>query len=236
MEEDTLTGLGLSRNEARTYLALVRLGMSTASAVIESTGLHRANVYDTLEKLHKKGLISSIIKVNVKQYQAAPPNKLLDILKEKEQNIQQILPRLEADFKASKSKEEIQVFKGKNGLKTVLEDILKEDKTWYVFGGAGRLSEYLKFHIMHWNRQREKQKMDIKIIYDNSLRGRKEELRFMEKRYVKSRFNFPAGVGIYGDKVVQIIFGDEPLIILIRSEKAAKGFMEYFQLLWNASK
>ncbi|MFH1053572.1 MAG: helix-turn-helix domain-containing protein [Candidatus Woesearchaeota archaeon] len=234
--EDVLKEIGLSRNESRIYLALVKMGSSTATQIIKKTNLHRANVYDTLEKLHEKGLVSSISKINIKHYQAASPNKILSIIKEKEQRIQEILPKLEKEYESSKSKEEIQVFKGKKGLKTVLEDILNENKTWFVFGGAGKLSRVLEYYIPQWNKRREKQRLNIKIIYDEKLRDKKQELKCIEKRYVKSKHTFPAGVGIYANKVVQFIFGNEPLIIVIMSETARKGFMEYFNLLWKTAK
>jgi sugar-specific transcriptional regulator TrmB len=233
MNERVLMESGLSQNEARIYLALVRMGPSTAAQIIKKIGAYRANTYDALDKLHSKGLISSITKVNVKQYQASPPAKLLDSLREKEQSLNAIMPELEADFKSSKSMEEIQVFKGKAGLRTVMEDILKENKTFYVFGGAGKLSDALKFYIPHWHTERERQRLWTKIIYEKRMKGKTGDYKFVEKRYLKPESGFPTTVGIYGDKVVEFIFGEEPLIVLIRSKKASSGFMEFFNLLWK---
>ncbi len=65
--------------------------------------------------------------------------------------------------------------------------------------------------------------------------GEKEGYKFMEIKYLKSQFNFPTAIKIYRNNVIQIIFGSEILITLIKSEKAAKGFMEYFNLLWKTA-
>ena len=147
-----------------------------------------------------------------------------------------VIPELEAEFQASKRIEEVQVFRGKGGLKTVVEDVLRVNKTWYVLGGARNLSKALEYYFPHWSKRREEQGLKIKIIRDSSMRKSGEQAKNIEVRYLKSEFKFPANVGIYGDNVVEFLFGEEPLIIIIRSEMAAKGFMEYFNLLWKMSK
>lgn len=234
--EKAIEEAGLSMNEAKVYLALITLGSTTATDIIKQTGIHRANVYDTLGKLLEKGLVSSITKINIKHYQAASPERLLEIVNERAQKINKIIPELKEKFDSQKSKEEIRVFKGKKGLITITEDVLKENKTWFVFGAAGKLSEILDFYMDNWNKRRAKQKLHIKIIYDESARGKKEGLKFIEKKYLKSEFNFPTAIGIYGNKVVEFIFGEEPLITLIESEKASKGFLEFFNFLWKIAK
>ena len=48
-----LESLGLSKNEAKTYLALLKLGSVPAGPLIKDLGMHRAAVYNLLDLLEK---------------------------------------------------------------------------------------------------------------------------------------------------------------------------------------
>ena len=53
--QQTLERIGLSKNEAKVYLVLLELGLTSSKAIIEKTNLHRQIVYDTLDLLIEKG-------------------------------------------------------------------------------------------------------------------------------------------------------------------------------------
>ena len=65
-KEKVLEEIGFSKNEAKIYLVLLRLGMSPISEITEKTGIHRRNVYDSIERLAEKGLVGSIANENKK--------------------------------------------------------------------------------------------------------------------------------------------------------------------------
>ena len=81
---------GLSKNEAKVYLALLDLGLTSSKNIIEKTNLHRQIVYDSLDLLTKKGLVSFVIQANRKHFKASDPKVFFDyfVNKEKELNIQ----------------------------------------------------------------------------------------------------------------------------------------------------
>ena len=51
-----LKEIGLSDSEANVYLTLLKLGEATVAEISQSSGLHRTNIYDSLEKLKEKGI------------------------------------------------------------------------------------------------------------------------------------------------------------------------------------
>ena len=53
-----LTEFGLTRNQAKTYLALLKLGHGRASEIARTAGIERTGIYRELNALHKMGLIS----------------------------------------------------------------------------------------------------------------------------------------------------------------------------------
>ena len=78
MEE--LKSAGLTDNESKIYLALIDLGPSLAGQISRKTGMYRRSVYDTIEMLIEKGLVSYILQNNRKIFQAANPERLLQII------------------------------------------------------------------------------------------------------------------------------------------------------------
>jgi sugar-specific transcriptional regulator TrmB len=115
-QENVLQQLGLTRNESRVYLALLKLGSATAVEITKLSHVHRVNVYDTLERLREKGLISTIFQGKKRIYEAANPRQLLKLVNEKQELIQQILPQLDLEFRAEKEKQQVHHFFGPEGV------------------------------------------------------------------------------------------------------------------------
>ncbi|MBI2631761.1 winged helix-turn-helix transcriptional regulator, partial [Candidatus Pacearchaeota archaeon] len=73
MYEEQLKEVGLTDNEIKIYLALLRQSPLNPSQLAEKTGLHRSYIYDTLERLLEKGIINNVIFEGKKNYQAINP-------------------------------------------------------------------------------------------------------------------------------------------------------------------
>lgn len=74
-----LQGFGLTRNEAVTYIYLLRTGAKKAGEVSRCTGINRPETYNVLTCLQNKGLISSTFDQPLR-FIAAPLQKALDLL------------------------------------------------------------------------------------------------------------------------------------------------------------
>src|SRR3990167_2672724 len=85
MDASVLVSLGFSKLEAKTYLALLKAGPSTAASLAKKVEISRPNIYDALHQLIEHGLASYAIKNNKRFFQAAPPEKILDYLREREE-------------------------------------------------------------------------------------------------------------------------------------------------------
>ena len=87
MAQDTivgdLTSLGLTRNEAKAYHSLVRLGRSSARIIAEDSGIPRSKVYETLDLLEKRGIIKKVTGSDPALFDPAPVDAALDHLEEK---------------------------------------------------------------------------------------------------------------------------------------------------------
>lgn len=233
--EKVLGELGLSKGEIKVYLALLKLGSSPVSEIKEETNLHRTTIYDFIEKLLNKGLINYIIKNNVKHYKATHPNKLIELVKEKEEHIQNILPKLIKLTEFKKEKLRVEVYKGKEGFKTVLNDVIR---TKQEFTGFGIDETYFKekFPILMEQHFKKAKKEGIKSRVLTS-----ESTPFIFKttttkyRFIPGRFFNPTPTGVYGNKVIIMII--EPLtIIMIENSNLADSYRKYFNLIWGIAK
>jgi len=90
--KEVLQKFGLTENEAQVYLILLRLGSATASEITQKSGIHRINVYDILERMQEKGLVSYVMIGKRKHYEAADPKRILEIEEERKKDIQSIIP------------------------------------------------------------------------------------------------------------------------------------------------
>jgi sugar-specific transcriptional regulator TrmB len=242
MKEKILEGAGLSKNESKVYLTLLRLGTASAGMITDESGVHRRNVYDALERLMNRGLVGSITRGKVKYFEVADPNRLLDILndekesiKKKETNIKSILPELILISNSRKRNEHVNVYKGREGIKTVLEDVLKTGKENLVLGAA--VPKKLLPIIERYHRKRIILKIPLKMLFNKADEKRGLKLAknpYTEVRFLPHAYDSPITVNIYGNKVGLLIWSEEnPSGILIENNNVYVGFREFFNLIWK---
>lgn len=230
MEE--LRQAGLTENETKVYLALLELGPSLAGQISRETGMHRRNVYDTTEMLIKKGLIGYILQNNRKLFKASSPDRILEIIKEKEEIISPIISSLQEKYKKTKEKEETNFYKGKEGLKTVFEEQLKS-KEVLILGASPKAYEVLQFYFKWYDKTRKEKKIKVRII---AHERRIKRLPLAEIRYLPEKYSNPVSVNIYEDKTAIILWAEKPLAIVIKNKEITKGYKNYFELLWRIAK
>ncbi len=233
--QETLREIGLTNTEVKVYLALLDLGSGLAGEITKKSEVNRTNVYDALERLIEKGLATYVISANRKVFEAISPERLKEILEEKTNKLNKILPQLKQIHKESKIKEEATIFKGKKGIKSVFEDILKDKQPVFSYGAEGRFGTTLPAYHKEWNLRRAKAGIKIKMIYSETVKRKKlrEYLKLKQMRFLPKEYEFPSNVLIYGNKVVTIVWADLPFAFLIKSKHAAKSYMNFFKIFWK---
>ena len=76
MEIADFIKLGFNKNEAIVYMSLIKFGKADANRLIKDTKFHKNIVYDNLEKLIDKGLITFVIEEGRKVFTVASPRML----------------------------------------------------------------------------------------------------------------------------------------------------------------
>ncbi len=240
-----LERIGLTKNDRNVYLALVESGTSTVSNLTKRTGLHRSYVYDILDKLIDIGLVSFTIKNKKKYFDTENPDRILQILKNREQEIKEskieinkILPELVNRQRIMTEKQEARIFVGKEGIKSILEDVLKNGEDFVAFGAEGKFKDIFKWYFDNWQNRRIKLRIGYKIIYNSKLKGKRptKEQKLVKTRFLPEKYEFPATNIMYGNKIAIIVWEINPIGFVLESEKAVKSFLNYFTLLWGLGK
>lgn len=236
MDKKFLEELGLTPKEAEVYLALLGMESATIFEIKNRAKVSRMSIYEILHKLLDKGLISFTTRDGKKQYQAANPERLTDILKEKETKLRDMLPELLKKYSESSEQTRIETFIGKEGMKTAMNIILKVRKPVCVLSGDEKIFDFLKYFMPQFLKGRAKLMIAAKIISDKSAKERKLKLPLSEVRYAPEEYGSPVDVAIYGDNVNLLIFTENPIAIHMQGKEIAQSFMNYFNLMWKIAK
>ncbi len=231
---EVLRNLGLSPNEIKVYLALNDHGSSKAGKVAKIASIDRSSCYNSLQNLIQKGLVSYVSIGKVKWFQATGPKKLLDFLKEQEEDVQKILPELDKRHKASKITGQVRMFKGLKGVRTILQDILRTGEDNFVFGNESQLEDRMPAYQQQFVRQLKEKKVKVKELVRKD-RGTKTS-NPKQTRYVPKSVISPVVTNIYGDKIALIVWTDVPEGIIIENKAAADSYRSYFQFMWKHAK
>ncbi len=236
--KNILHDIGLTDVEAKVYLALLKNGSSLAGKISRDTGVHRRTVYDAIERLIEKGLVSYIRTNNRKYFEAVHPRRLLEILKERETDVVDMLPELEAQFKFVKEKKETVFFRGKKAMQTIFNEQMAHSGVVYYSGGSKVLGEIAKSYLKKYDSTRKEKKIKMFIITDSAGREIKElnNLYSCKTKFLKKWNENKTVMGVYGDNVVIVNWDEDPIAIVIKEKEIAKGFLNYFDILWNVAK
>ncbi|MFA6419527.1 MAG: helix-turn-helix domain-containing protein [archaeon] len=239
MSEQTnaLKELGLSENEASTYVTLLRMGSTTPSELSQKTNIHRINLYDLLKRLQEKGLVSYSIIGKRKYYEATEPKVLLAIMEEKKKTIEGIVPFLEKEKVLSKKQEETTIFKDKAGIKTILVEMTKSGPEILLQASGWGFRKNFPEYYDAWHQRLYENGVKLKTIASEKQRKEFEALKKIYKcKYLPTEEVFPSTTAIFGNNVFILIWLSTPVGILIRSHEVAESHKKYFNFLWEILK
>ena len=230
--EDMLVELGLTKREANTYLQLFSFKETTATQLAKVAKEHRTNIYDTLNELIKKGLVTYVVKNNVNYYMAAEPEKLLDYVHEKERIAEKLVPQLRSKQKQVKDKPTVEVYEGKEGLKTILSIAAKQKHTLYGIGASSNWETEIPIATKQYLATRKKNNVKAKLLYVAGTKPMKFKLN--EYKFLPTSFISPSTIVTFGDHVATIMW-TEPIVATVTiSEELANSYRKYFDVLWKS--
>src|SRR3989338_6806138 len=229
--EKTLEKIGLAQNEIKVYLTLNDQGSLKAGRIAKLAHMDRSSAYNALQMLLDKGLVSYVLIGKIKWFQATGPQRILEYLKEQQDDVMAVLPELQERHKRKKIEGQVRLFKGVKGVKSVFLDMIRTGKDNYVFGSEGQFSKRMPEFALQFKRMKKEKGMQTYMI---CRKDRKEvDVSSANHRYLPRISESPAVTNIYGDKIAILIWTDEPEGIIIENGSTAKAYKSYFDFMWK---
>ncbi len=241
MNEEVLEEIGLTKSEIHVYLALLELGSSSTGKIIEKSKASSSKIYEILDRLIDKGLVSFIIKAGVKHFEAAPPERIMDYMKEKEEkltkqkdDLKKVIPELKLKQTLAKYKSEATIYKGMKGVETAFYsalNLLTPKDEMLVIGIPSR-SETVNRFFLKFGIERGKRKIKIRALANEAARGEPQlKAPLTNVKYIPEIT--PAAINIFKDRVIIFPEADEPLLIVIDNKEVADSFRVQFERWWD---
>lgn len=246
MKFPILQDIGLSPNEAQIYEVLLELKEAGAGEISTRSSVHRRNVYDVLQRLLEKGLVYQVFAGSETNYRAVDPGKLGEFLSEKQEKLASAMPQLEQLFRGAARSEEAYIYKGVEGMKNYLRDLLRVGEDAYFIGAKGlwfdpRLETFLRSFL----REAERKGITYHHLFDAEVITVLPHIPTMVKppyRFLPKEYSTHSMIDIFGDRVVMFtgaglakIEDDMTLFVLV-SRPLADSYRTWFQLIWDQTK
>lgn len=247
MDQQILEELGLSPNEAKIYKSLIERGESSVSDIALMAKIHRRNAYDVMQRLINKGLCFQIFSADENTYSAVDPDKLTELLAEKEERLESILPELKKKFHSRFAAEEAYIYRGWEGQKNIWRDVLRVGEDSYFIGAkAAWFDPNLEPGRTAFFKEAKRKKLKFIQLFDHEVKSGIPNFPHhfpgdLMYRFLPKKYSTNSGIHIFGDYVVTytgITIGkiDEDVIIfVIHSKDLAESYRTWFWCMWEQS-
>ncbi len=249
MIKETLEELGFSDKEADVYLAMTKLDQATASSIAKETGIIRTTVYDILEGLMQKGLISKVKKSGKTYYYSLSPDKLIDYLEREKrefskkvdlqkEKVSKIMPKLVSIQNLhSVNKPKVRFYEGEKGMREAYEDSLQADGIIRAYANVEEMHKGLPNFFPEYYERRAEAGIHIRAILPQNEtsvdRASKDSEEMRTTKFLPEKnMTFTPEINVYNNKVL-IASWKESMAIVIESKELADFHKLMYELLWD---
>lgn len=250
---NSLAEIGLGENEAILYEMLLNNPDTTIPFLQKKSQFSRTMLYYILQNLESMELVETKKLDKKTVYNAVSPNKLEELMKEREKEmdkqkklLRDILIDLNSAYRLSHNKPGIKFFEGLDGIKEALDDSLNNnnDKQIRTFCDAVGYSTYLK----EWNEKyyaptRMKKGIFERVVIpdeaqaldymSNHIANPSTDVLFVDH----NKFSFQTEINIYDNKVSFVTFSEKNHIgVIVESKEIFNTLASVFDYMWEAGK
>lgn len=178
----------LSTNEAKIYLASLKLGPSSVQKIAARATMNRVTAYGIAEALIKKGFLYEVLKSKRRQIAPYPPMKLYDVLsrrqeqlRRQEHHLEKLIPLLKSVDAENTTETKVKYYEGNEGMKNWASDSLTSkgevlEWTTKIELFAERFNDYLDAYYFP---MKTKLQIPSRFIFLDTPENR----MFIKKRY-----------------------------------------------------
>ena len=237
--EQELREFGLSDNEIKIYLSLLRRGVMSPTEISKETGFARPYVYDVLQRLQEKGVAGTIVRNQKRCFTAVPPNQLVELSKQRLEALEKATSDLKALKFTTEQNINVELQTGRFVFRTLLNDILihlkKGDEA--IFYGIDddtliaadplieiRLKQYLAKIVRNGITERLTCKKGTRKISE----AKTTTYRFLPEKTIGN-----LAFVTYADRLAIFMWGNPNYLVFIQSKSVASSYKNQFDILWE---
>ena len=149
----------------------------------------------------------------------------------------QLFPHLEKLEGMKKEEINASIYKGKEGLKTIHAEMLREGTDVLMIGAKGIIFDELPYFMPHFEKERLKKKLKFIGLWDKKeVKERLLKQPLFEGKSLPNGFDSDAVVNIFGNKVAIVLWKERfPTALVIDNKSVADSFRKWFQLISKVS-
>lgn len=246
MYTELLQEIGLSPNEAKIYETLLNIGVAGVGDIATKANIHRRNVYDALQRLVQKGLVFTTFQKNENRYSAVDPNKLMELVREKEVQLAGALPELQKLYQNEPPHNAAYIYRGIEGYKNYRRDLLRVSKECFFLGAKGLWlspqidDQFRKRFVVPVQKDgliRQKFLLDPRV--PKQLPQALKDIPKNSYKVLPEKYATPGVVDIFGDYVVTFTsvgigkLDDDVTLFVMRNEELAESYRTWFKFIWD---
>lgn len=243
MNIELLTQIGLTKSQAKAYIALIKFGSLPAPQLAEKIGETRTNSYMVLDRLVDMGLIEKDESGKKLLYRPTNPTALERLIEQKrkdvmstEKQVRDSMPQLLNYFYTYQHQPGVRFFQGKEGITKMYEDQRRTAQEIYFIRSDADFNVLGKDLYTHME---QRAKLGIRAHgiepaeQDNIQYGQENDSRMLRDMTWAPRdaFTAPVNLYVYGNKTALISYGEEVIGTIIESPQIAEAMKQIFALV-----
>lgn len=250
MDVYLLEDIGLTKNQAAVYIALVEKGKSTAPAIASELGEGRTNIYKVLDKLCAMGLATKDASGAKVVYSSISPAALEQIVESHiaeaeshRRKLRAAMPDLINFYFKHSEQPSIRYYHGQPGLERIYKAQAATGKPIYFIRTIDDL-RFLGFDTLHKLRNIFPRLGIVRhtIIQDVPLDAPKgtpivpvaesDREMLLDRTWIRADdYTSPVEWAVYGNKLAIVSYGQEAIGMIIESQQIADAFLQIYKLL-----
>ncbi len=240
--EQLLLNAGLLPSEVKVYLGALEMGPSSVQNIAKKTELSRTAVYEAVEMLEKRGLMSSVAVGKKNAFSAEDPERLLSYLEGEARRVEatkdDIARSLDAfRLLAGGARPTVRVYEGDEALVNFFRHVSEAKPTEY--------SEITNFHEIYTLLD-QKVLTEARTAYPWGTIKKNRNLAQGDTRIPRPGTEYRAlpatwgkfhgNIAIYGNCVSFVTFKEKLVLVIVESETLAESMGILFNIAWETSK
>lgn len=241
---ELLKSLGLTDNESKIYLELLKNGTQTASSVSSNTQIHRRNVYDALAKMTKKGFVFEAVNSVGTIYKPCDPDQIVElaqIIVHKANSVVGELNKIQQNNVATETKQ--MILKGAIGFHTYLQKVSENESELLSFNTfenmyCGEFQKYFEYFVTK-NRMNQFQVRALFVSKVKDYSAIQKQNSFLVAKTQPEQLDSDNSIEVFGNNIVSFLNVeswqelDHFEVIWMSNHALADTYRKQFEWMWG---